>query len=48
VAVRLVKLVRERQVRGATEDFYRLPGIVAETKASGEQASGLGDGLATA
>jgi DNA-binding transcriptional ArsR family regulator len=26
----LIELVRERQVRGATEHFYRLPGLVAE------------------
>ena len=25
----LIELVRERQVRGATEHFYRLPGLVA-------------------
>lgn len=31
----LIELVRERQVRGATEHFYRLPGIVAETEPSG-------------
>jgi len=28
----LIELVRERQVRGATEHFYRLPGLVAETE----------------
>jgi DNA-binding transcriptional ArsR family regulator len=32
----LIELVRERQVRGATEHFYRLPGLVAETEPSGE------------
>jgi len=32
----LIELVRERQVRGATEHFYRLPGLVAETELSGE------------
>jgi DNA-binding transcriptional ArsR family regulator len=32
----LIELVRERQVRGATEHFYRLPGLVAETESSGE------------
>ena len=26
----LIELVRERQVRGATEHFYRLPGAVAD------------------
>jgi DNA-binding transcriptional ArsR family regulator len=31
----LIELVRERQVRGATEHFYRLPGLVAETEPSG-------------
>jgi DNA-binding transcriptional ArsR family regulator len=30
----LIELVRERQVRGATEHFYRLPGTAAES--SGE------------
>jgi len=30
----LIELVRERQVRGATEHFYRLPGLVAETEPS--------------
>jgi DNA-binding transcriptional ArsR family regulator len=34
----LIELVRERQVRGATEHFYRLPGIVGETEPSGEPA----------
>ena len=34
----LIELVRERQVRGATEHFYRLPGLVAETELSGEPA----------
>lgn len=34
----LIELVRERQVRGATEHFYRLPGLVAEVEASGEPA----------
>lgn len=34
----LIELVRERQVRGATEHFYRLPGLVAETEPNGEQA----------
>jgi DNA-binding transcriptional ArsR family regulator len=32
----LIELVRERQVRGATEHFYRLPGLVAEVEPSGE------------
>jgi DNA-binding transcriptional ArsR family regulator len=32
----LIELVRERQVRGATEHFYRLPGLVAEAEANGE------------
>jgi DNA-binding transcriptional ArsR family regulator len=32
----LIELVRERQVRGATEHFYRLPGLVAHAEASGE------------
>jgi DNA-binding transcriptional ArsR family regulator len=32
----LIELVRERQVRGATEHFYRLPGAVARGDA-GEQ-----------
>jgi DNA-binding transcriptional ArsR family regulator len=35
----LIELVRERQVRGATEHFYRLPGLVAETEPSGEPAA---------
>jgi DNA-binding transcriptional ArsR family regulator len=34
----LIELVRERQVRGATEHFYRLPGLVAEAEASGDPA----------
>lgn len=32
----LIELIRERQVRGATEHFYRLPGLVAETEPGGE------------
>jgi DNA-binding transcriptional ArsR family regulator len=34
----LIELVRERQVRGATEHFYRLPGLVAEAEPSGKPA----------
>jgi len=34
----LIQLVRERQVRGATEHFYRLPGAVASSKAEEEEA----------
>ncbi len=34
----LIELVRERQVRGATEHFYRLPGLVAEAEANGKPA----------
>jgi DNA-binding transcriptional ArsR family regulator len=34
----LIELVRERQVRGATEHFYRLPGLVAEAESNGEPA----------
>jgi len=32
----LIELVRERQVRGATEHFYRLPAAVASTNADEE------------
>src|SRR6187455_1494830 len=32
----LIELVRERQVRGATEHFYRLPGTGPETSRSEE------------
>src|SRR6476469_10694783 len=32
----LIELVRERQVRGATEHFYRLPGTAAEASRSEE------------
>jgi DNA-binding transcriptional ArsR family regulator len=32
----LIELVRERQVRGATEHFYRLPGAVASSNAEEE------------
>jgi DNA-binding transcriptional ArsR family regulator len=34
----LIELVRERQVRGATEHFYRLPGAVAGGAADEEEA----------
>src|SRR6476646_1809744 len=34
----LIQLVRERQVRGATEHFYRLPGAVASSKAEEQPA----------
>jgi DNA-binding transcriptional ArsR family regulator len=34
----LIALVRERQVRGATEHFYRLPGAVASSTAEDEEA----------
>ena len=34
----LIELVRERQVRGATEHFYRLPGAVAESKTEDKEA----------
>ncbi|HET9198498.1 MAG TPA: helix-turn-helix domain-containing protein [Solirubrobacterales bacterium] len=34
----LIELVRERQVRGATEHFYRLPGGVAGGAAEAEKA----------
>lgn len=34
----LIELVRERQVRGATEHFYRLPGAVASSSAEDEEA----------
>jgi DNA-binding transcriptional ArsR family regulator len=34
----LIELVRERQVRGATEHFYRLPGAVASSNAEEEKA----------
>src|SRR5215218_3265872 len=34
----LIELVRERQVRGATEHFYRLPGLAGEAEANGEPA----------
>jgi DNA-binding transcriptional ArsR family regulator len=30
----LIELVRERQVRGATEHFYRLPGTAAEASST--------------
>jgi DNA-binding transcriptional ArsR family regulator len=33
----LIDLVRERQVRGATEHFYRLPGAAATNGSSGER-----------
>ena len=33
----LIELVRERQVRGATEHFYRLPGAAAANGSGGEQ-----------
>lgn len=38
----LIELVRERQVRGATEHFYRLP-ISAGAKAEGTAADGQGE-----
>jgi DNA-binding transcriptional ArsR family regulator len=34
----LIQLVRERQVRGATEHFYRLPGTDGEAKSAVEMA----------
>jgi DNA-binding transcriptional ArsR family regulator len=34
----LIELVRERQVRGATEHFYRLPGAVASSTTEDEEA----------
>lgn len=34
----LIVLVRERQVRGATEHFYRLPGTGSEAKSAAEKA----------
>jgi DNA-binding transcriptional ArsR family regulator len=34
----LIQLVRERQVRGATEHFYRLPGAAASSDAKEEEA----------
>jgi DNA-binding transcriptional ArsR family regulator len=34
----LIVLVRERQVRGATEHFYRLPGSGNEAKSAAEKA----------
>jgi DNA-binding transcriptional ArsR family regulator len=33
----LIELVRERQVRGATEHFYRLPGVTAERRGSSDE-----------
>lgn len=35
----LIELVRERQVRGATEHFYRLPGSAASTRAEAAEES---------
>jgi DNA-binding transcriptional ArsR family regulator len=35
----LIELVRERQVRGATEHFYRLPGTGGTAEHSKEQAA---------
>jgi DNA-binding transcriptional ArsR family regulator len=35
----LIELVRERQVRGATEHFYRLPGAVASGSADEEKVA---------
>jgi DNA-binding transcriptional ArsR family regulator len=35
----LIELVRERQVRGATEHFYRLPAEEKQGESSGEQAA---------
>lgn len=37
----LIELVRERQVRGATEHFYRLP-ISSETSTGGQERNGNG------
>ncbi len=34
----LIELVRERQVRGATEHFYRLPGLVGDAESNGQPA----------
>ena len=34
----LIQLVRERQVRGATEHFYRLPGTAPSGEAAEEEA----------
>jgi DNA-binding transcriptional ArsR family regulator len=34
----LIELVRERQVRGATEHFYRLPGLARENESNGSSA----------
>ena len=34
----LIVLVRERQVRGATEHFYRLPGTGSEAESAAEKA----------
>jgi DNA-binding transcriptional ArsR family regulator len=42
----LIELVRERQVRGATEHFYRLPGTNGAREADGSLANGALDGLA--
>jgi DNA-binding transcriptional ArsR family regulator len=41
----LIELVRERQVRGATEHFYRLPGSAASTGAeTAEESAEVEDG----